>query len=141
MTVILRGVLIVVSVLLAFFVLRKIRQSKVKIEDSIFWVLFALFMVVFSVFPGVADLLSGLVGTYSTSNFIFMLVIFVLLVKVFFLSVKISQMESRITKLVQLLAIETKEREETEGKNGPGQRVTEGAVRPEGNEAIEGGDG
>lgn len=108
MTIVLRCVLIVVSILLAFFVLRKIRQSKVKIEDSIFWVLLALLMVVFSVFPRLADLLSGLVGTYTTSNFIFMLVIFVLLIKVFFLSIKISQMESRITKLVQLLALETK---------------------------------
>ena len=47
MTVILRCVLIVVSILLTFFVLKKIRQSKVKIEDSIFWVMFALMMVVF----------------------------------------------------------------------------------------------
>ena len=46
MTVILRCVLIVVSILLTFFVLKKIRQSKVKIEDSIFWVMFALMMVV-----------------------------------------------------------------------------------------------
>ena len=45
MTVILRWVLIIVSILLTFFVLRKIRQSKVKIEDSIFWVMFALMMV------------------------------------------------------------------------------------------------
>lgn len=129
MTVILRGVLIVVSILLAYFVLRKIRQSKVKIEDSIFWVLFALFMVVFSVFPGLADLLSGIVGTYSTANFIFMLVIFVLLIKVFFLSVKISQMESRITKLVQLLALETKK---GRGKSGnPGQKAHEGTATEE----------
>ena len=58
MTVILRCVLIVVSILLTFFVLKKIRQSKVKIEDSIFWVMFALMMVVFSIFPGLADILS-----------------------------------------------------------------------------------
>ena len=94
MTVILRWVLIIVSILLTFFVLRKIRQSKVKIEDSIFWVMFALMMVVFSIFPGLADILSDFVGTYSTSNFIFMFVIFILLVKVFFLSLKISQLES-----------------------------------------------
>ena len=56
MTVILRCVLIVVSILLTFFVLKKIRQSKVKIEDSIFWVMFALMMVVFSIFPGLADI-------------------------------------------------------------------------------------
>ena len=109
MTVILRWVLIIVSILLTFFVLRKIRQSKVKIEDSIFWVMFALMMVVFSIFPGLADILSDFVGTYSTSNFIFMFVICILLVKVFFLSLKISQLESRVTELIQQLALDRKE--------------------------------
>ena len=109
MTVILRCVLIVVSILLTFFVLKKIRQSKVKIEDSIFWVMFALMMVVFSIFPGLSDILSDFVGTYSTSNFIFMFVIFILLVKVFFLSLKISQLESRVTELIQQLALDRKE--------------------------------
>ena len=109
MTVILRCVLIVVSILLTFFVLKKIRQSKVEIEDSIFWVMFALMMVVFSIFPGLADILSDFVGTYSTSNFIFMFVIFILLVKVFFLSLKISQLESRVTELIQQLALDRKE--------------------------------
>ena len=109
MTVILRCVLIVVSILLTFFVLKKIRQSKVKIEDSIFWVMFALMVVVFSIFPGLADILSDFVGTYSTSNFIFMFVIFILLVKVFFLSLKISQLESRVTELIQQLALDRKE--------------------------------
>ena len=109
MTVILRCVLIVVSILLTFFVLKKIRQSKVKIEDSIFWVMFALMMVVFSIFPGLADILSDFVGTDSTSNFIFMFVIFILLVKVFFLSLKISQLESRVTELIQQLALDRKE--------------------------------
>ena len=109
MTVILRWVLIIVSILLTFFVLRKIRQSKVKIEDSIFWVMFALMMVVFSIFPGLADILSDFVGTYSTSNFIFMFVIFILLVKVFCLSLKISQLESRVTELIQQMALDRKE--------------------------------
>ena len=63
MTVILRWVLIIVSILLTFFVLRKIRQSKVKIEDSIFWVMFALMMVGFIIFPVFVDILSASVGT------------------------------------------------------------------------------
>lgn len=119
MTVILRCVLIVVSVLLTIFVLRKIRQSKVKIEDSIFWVMFALLMVIFSIFPRVADILSNFVGTYSTSNFIFLFVIFLLLVKVFFLSLKISQLETKVTELIQLLALDKKDEldRKREGEN------------------------
>ncbi len=114
MTVLLRCVLICVSILLTCYVLRKIRHSKMKIEDSIFWVMFALLLVVFSVFPRLADFISRLVGTYSTANFIFTFMIFILLVKVFFQSVKISQLERRVTELIQTFALDREEEQEKE---------------------------
>lgn len=114
MTVMLRSVLVCVSVLLTFYVLKKIRHSKMKIEDSIFWVMFALLLVIFSVFPRLADFLSRLVGTYSTANFIFTFMIFILLVKVFFQSVKISQLERRVTEMIQAMALDRQEAEEKE---------------------------
>ena len=116
MTVLLRSVLICVSILLTFYVLRRIRHSKMKIEDSIFWVMFALLLVVFSLFPRLADFISRMVGTYSTANFIFSFMIFILLVKVFFQSIKISQLERRVTELIQMLALDREEaREKEEG--------------------------
>lgn len=114
MTVLLRGVLICVSMLLTCYVLRKIRHSKMKIEDSIFWVMFALLLVVFSVFPRLADFISRMVGTYSTANFIFTFMIFILLVKVFFQSIKISQLERRVTELIQTFALDREEKQEEE---------------------------
>lgn len=121
MTVLLRSVLVCVSLLLTFYLLRKIRHSKMRIEDSIFWVMFALLLVIFSLFPGLPDFISRLVGTYSTANFIFTFMIFILLVKVFFQSVKISQLERRVTELIQMFALdreEIKEKEETRRENG-----------------------
>ena len=85
-----------------------------KIEDSIFWVMFALLLVVFSLFPRLADFISRMVGTYSTANFIFTFMIFILLVKVFFQSVKISQLERRVTELIQTFALDREEDEEKE---------------------------
>lgn len=114
MTVLLRCVLICVSVLLTCYVLRKIRHSKMKIEDSIFWVMFALLLVVFSLFPRLADFISRMVGTYSTANFIFTFMIFILLVKVFFQSIKISQLERRVTELIQTFALDREEKQEEE---------------------------
>ena len=88
-----------------------------KMEDSIFWVMFSLLLVVFSVFPWVADIISRLVGTYSTANFIFAFMIFILLIKVFSQSMKISQLDRKVTELVQLLALDREELEaEKEGK-------------------------
>lgn len=116
MTVLLRCVLISVSILLTCYVLKRIRHSKMKIEDSIFWVMFSLLLVVFSVFPRVADFISRIVGTYSTANFIFSFMIFILLSKVFFQSIKISQLERRVTELIQMMALDKEEEREKEEK-------------------------
>ena len=47
MTPTLRVVLIVVSILTTFMIMRKIRQSKLQIEDSIFWLGFSSILIVF----------------------------------------------------------------------------------------------
>ncbi len=117
MTFLLRCVLICVSTLLTLYLLRRIRHSKMKIEDSIFWVMFALMLVFFSLFPKLADLISRMVGTYSTANFIFTFMIFILLLKVFFQSVKISQLERRVTELIQTFALDKEEDKEKEELN------------------------
>ena len=109
MTTVLRVVLIIVSLLVFFVMMKKIRQAKVKSEDSMFWVLFALLLVVFSIFPGAADWLSDLVGTMSTANFIFMLMIFLLLIKNFAMSLRISQLETKVKELVQRIALDDNE--------------------------------
>ena len=111
MTTVLRVVLIVMSLLVLFVMLRKIQQSKARIEDSMFWVFFAVLLVIFSVFPGAADWLSDLVGTMSTANFIFLLMIFLLLVKNFSMSLRISQLETKVKELVQRIALDNNEAE------------------------------
>ena len=94
MTPTLRVVLIVVSILTTFMIMRKIRQSKLQIEDSIFWLGFSSILIVFSIFPGLPDLLAELAGTYTTANFLYLAVIFLLIVKIFHMSIKQSQLET-----------------------------------------------
>lgn len=110
MTVMLRTVLIIMSVLVLFVIIRRVRLSKARIEDSMFWVLFAMLLVAFAIFPKAAALISRLVGTMSTANFIFLLVIFLLTVKLFSMSMRISQLETKLMELVQRIAIDDNER-------------------------------
>ena len=112
MTMMLRLVLIAGFLLTTAQIIRKIRQSKAQIEDSVFWVFVSAVLILFSIFPGAADLLSGLVGTYSTSNFIFLFIIFLLMVKVFSLTLRVSQLEAKQRELIQRIALKDKEREE-----------------------------
>lgn len=110
MTIELRIVLVVVSLLTLIFIARKIRSSKIKLEDSIFWICFAVLIFVSSLFPQVFYILSDLVGTYAPVNFVFLFFIFVLLVQSFNLNMRISQADTRIKELTQQLAIEKFER-------------------------------
>lgn len=112
MTMTLRAALILVSLGTCTLIIRKIRQSKMQIENAIFWILLSLVLVVYSLFPQVADFCSRVLGIYATSNFLFLFAIFVLIVKVFYMSIHISQLESKITELVQKMALEEKQREE-----------------------------
>lgn len=109
MTPTLRVVLIVVSILTTFMIMRKIRQSKLQIEDSIFWLGFSSILIVFSIFPGLPDLLAELAGTYTTANFIYLAVIFLLIVKMFHMSIKQSQLETKIKDLAQKIALDENE--------------------------------
>ena len=110
MTPTLRVVLIVVSILTTFMIMRKIRQSKLQIEDSIFWLGFSSILIVFSIFPGLPDLLAELAGTHTTANFIYLAVIFLLIVKMFHMSIKQSQLETKIKDLAQKIALDENER-------------------------------
>lgn len=110
MTIALRVALILVSLITLIFIARKIRSSKVRLEDSMFWICFAALIFIFSLFPQAFYILSDLVGTYSPANFVFLFFIFVLLIQSFHLSMRISQADTRIKELTQQLAIEKFER-------------------------------
>ena len=109
-----RIILIAASVLTAVLILSRIRKSKVRIEDSVFWILLAAFILLISVFPQIADAVTGALHIYLTTNFLFTFFIFLLLIKLFFLSVEVSQLKSKVEKLTQESALFAKEREEWE---------------------------
>ena len=114
MTPVFRIILIVVSLLTTFYILKKIRQSKLQIEYAIFWILFAGVLIVFSLFPWLVSMFTRLIGMQLPVNFIFLFFIFVLLVKMFLMT-----MENKVKDLTQELALEEKERvDEQKEKTG-----------------------
>ena len=122
MTTMLRILLILVSVATMGMMVRKIRQAKVQIEDSIFWILLSMLLVVFSIFPAVADGLAWLLGIHSTANFLFLFTIFLLLVKLFTMTLRMSQLETRLKELVQRMALDELQREEEKQYAGEKER-------------------
>ena len=101
MTTLFRIVLVVVSLATFGVVIQKIRRSKMRLEDAVFWVLICVMVVIFALFPAVPDALSALLGIYSTANFLFLFMIFILLMKTFTMSLHISELERKIEELAQ----------------------------------------
>lgn len=106
MTITFRSILIAASLCTMLLMLKRIRNSKVLIEDVIFWIIFSVLLLVMSIFPVIGDVLAGLLGIYSTVNFIFLFMIFILLIREFSMTIKISQMENKIKELTQEIAIQ-----------------------------------
>lgn len=104
----LRVLLIVCAISLLFFVLNKIRQAKMKIEYTVFWILFSSILVVMGIFPRLFYKISDFIGFQSPISMVFLVIIFVLIIKSFFMTIQISQLENKIDNLVQQIAIREK---------------------------------
>lgn len=121
MTLPLRITLFAASLLTFGYMTVKIRDSKLRLEDSLFWFCFSALLLLASIFPQVFFWLSNLVGTMAPSNFVFLFFIFILLIVCFRLSVRLSQLDTKLRELTQHLAIEKLERhhnDESHAKRG-----------------------
>ena len=116
MTPVFRILLIVVSLLTTYYILKRIRQSKLQIEYAIFWILFSGVLIVFSLFPWLVSLFTRIIGMQLPVNFIFLLFIFVLMVKMFFMTIELSTLENKVKDLTKELALEEKERRDEQKK-------------------------
>ena len=111
----LRIMLIALSVISLFYIIRKIRYSKMQIEYALFWIVLSLVMIVMAIVPEVMYVITRAVGVMSTANLVFLLIIGILLVKVFMITIELSNLESKVKDLVQRIGIDEKvHREEYE---------------------------
>ena len=117
MSLILRILLIIASLLVLVFVLKKIRKTQLYIDDAIYWIVFSFLLVIISIFPQIPVWASELLGIESPANFVFLFVLFVVLVKLFQISIDLSVQRHRLNRLVQKLGImDAKQRENKEEK-------------------------
>ena len=93
-----------------WYILKKIRQSKLQIEYAIFWIIFSGVLVIISLFPWLVSLFTRLLGMQLPVNFVFMVFIFILLVKLFMMTIELSTLENKVKDLTQELALAEKER-------------------------------
>lgn len=109
MSLTLRIMLIVACLGTFIYIRRKIRQSKLKMDEAIFWIVFSLILLIMSLFPQIPAWIAFKIGFVSTVNLIYLVIIFLLIIKLFTMSRKVSDLEERLKQLVQNIAIKDNE--------------------------------
>ncbi len=105
MSITFRVVLIVASIIVCFYILRKIRKSQLNVDDAFFWIICAGLLVLLSIIPEIASFFAVLLGIQSPSNFVFLVMISIIMYKLFTASVELSVQKRRLNSLIQRLAI------------------------------------
>lgn len=105
------------SIFTFIFINRYIKKSRVRIEDTMFWVVFSAVLVMIGIFPQIPIILSRVLKIESPANFVFLVIIFVLLVHQFFITMKLSQTEIKLRELIQTIAIDNSDKNKTTETN------------------------
>ena len=126
MSIAMRILLIAGSLLTAFYVLRRVRKSKMRTEDSVFWLVFSLILVVMGLLPNAVSGLARLIGVMSAANLVFLIVIFLLIIKLFLMDQRISALQRQVTDTAQAEAIRQRREEEKKESKESGKGANEG---------------
>ncbi|MBQ3706226.1 MAG: DUF2304 domain-containing protein [Clostridia bacterium] len=133
MSLTMRILLIAGSLLTAFYVLRRVRRSRMRTEDSIFWLSFSLILVLMGLFPGLVTSLAAFMGVISAANLVFLIVIFFLLIKLFLMDQRISALQRQVTETAQTVAVQAVNRvssgDEKKAANGGQDDTDAGNIR------------
>lgn len=114
MTLTLRILLVVASVLATAYALRKIRKAQLNIDDAFYWIVFSVILLVMSIFPVIPIFLSSLLGIESPANFVFLFMLFILIIRLFKNSIELSVQKHRLNNLIQKIAIMNHEKDSEE---------------------------
>lgn len=120
MSIYLRIILVVISMLSMLNILKRVCKSKLQIEYSIFWIVFSILLILVAVFPQPMFVLAQILGIQSPANMVFLFVIFILLIKLFNMTIEVSQLQYKQQELVQKIALD--ENKKTEKKSSKGKQ-------------------
>ena len=117
MSIYLRIILVVISMLSMLNILKRVRKSKLQIEYSIFWIVFSILLILVAVFPQPMFVLAQILGIQSPANMVFLFVIFILLIKLFNMTIEVSQLQYKQQELVQKIALDENKKTEKKSKD------------------------
>lgn len=117
MSIVLRAILIVLSLVFLAAVIRLVSQKKLQLKYSLMWLLMGVALLVSAVFPGLVSHFAHAAGVELTSNFVFIVGIVFLMGISLSLTYIVSWQSHDIRQLIQRVALLEKRIGELEGRN------------------------
>jgi len=114
MSITLRIILIIGSILSFVLCVRKIKQAKLKVENSIIWMAGSFILVLMSIFDKFVGWLATKMGFMASVNFVFFIMILFLIIQVFIDNMRMSELNEKIKNLNHYIALKENEEKNKE---------------------------
>ena len=105
MSLILRIILIVCSLISFILCIKKVKQSKLRVADSIIWLTGSFCLILMSIFSNAVAWISQKLGFIAPVNFVFFVMIAFLLIQVFIDNIHITELNEKIKDLDHYIAL------------------------------------
>ena len=105
MSITLRIILIICSLISFLLCVTKIKQAKLKVENSVVWMTGSILLILMSIFSSVVEWISNKLGFMAPVNFVFLIIIGFLLVQTFVDNIRISTLNEKIKDLNHYIAL------------------------------------
>lgn len=112
MNVTLRCILIIASIFAFLLCIKRIKESKLKITNSIVWMIGSVALIVMAIFPEFIKWIAVKLGFIAPVNFVFVVVIAFLLMQNFIDNIRICSLNEKIKELNHYIALKEKEKED-----------------------------
>lgn len=110
----LRIALITITFIYLFIIVKAIKNKKMQISFSVFWIITGLILIISIAIPNMIENISKLLGFKLSVNMIFCVAIFLLFYLVFNLNIILSKENKKNTLLIQEISMLKKRVEELE---------------------------
>lgn len=117
MTITLRIILIICSLIAFLLCITKIKQAKLKVANSVIWMVGSILLILMSVFSGAVEWLSNKLGFIAPVNFVFLVIIGFLLIQMFIDNIRISALSKKIKDLDHYIALKEHEEKNIKTEN------------------------
>ena len=110
-------VLIIITLVYLFLILRSIRKKKLQMSFSVFWLITGIVLIIALLIPNLVENIAKLLGFEVPANMVFCLTIFVSFYLIFNLTIYISKENKKNTLLIQEISMLKKRVENLEKRS------------------------